>query len=76
MPTFTGLRRGLIKAALSLGELVVGAILAGRYYSLLAGRLAFIQQDSLANAAAFGFVLGAAFSGALLTLWVNFLGGA
>ncbi len=110
--TFSGLRRGLIKAALSLAGLIVGVILAGRYYAVLAGRLTFIQQDGLANAAAFaiillgimiiagvlasvlkwitslvmlgwvnhlggavfGFVLGAIFSAALLTLWVNFLG--
>ncbi|MFC2020489.1 CvpA family protein [Chloroflexota bacterium] len=110
--TFTGLRKGIIKAALSLAGLIVGVFLAGQYYGSLAERLTFISQDSIADAAAFaiillvvmiiagvlasvlkwitsivmlgwvnhlggaafGFVLGAIFCGALLTLWVNFLG--
>lgn len=110
--TFIGLRRGLIKAALSLAGLIVGVILAGRYYDSLAERLTFIQQEGVASAVAFaiiligvmliasvlasvlkwitsvvmlgwvnhlggavfGFVLGAILCGALLTIWVNFLG--
>ncbi|MFC1988876.1 CvpA family protein [Chloroflexota bacterium] len=109
--TFTGLRNGIIKAALSLAGLIVGVILAGRYYAVLAGRLTFTEQESVANAAAFaiifigvliiasvaaaflkwitsvtmlgwvnhlggavaGFILGAIFCGALITLWVNFM---
>ncbi|GAI66173.1 unnamed protein product, partial [marine sediment metagenome] len=32
IPTFIGLRMGIIKAALSLAGLIVGVILAGLYY--------------------------------------------
>lgn len=108
--TFSGLKSGLIKMALSLAGLIAGVILAGRYYTSLAGKLTFIQQDNVAQAVAFavilivvmliasllsmvltmivsavmlgwvnqvggvllGFVLGAAFSAALLTIAVKF----
>ncbi len=110
--TFTGLRIGIIKAALSLAGLIVGVVLAGRCYAPLAERLTFIQQDSVADGVAFaiiligvmivtsvlasllkwaasavmlgwvnhlggavfGLFLGAILCGALLTIWVNFLG--
>ncbi len=110
--TFTGLRIGVIKAALSLLGLLAGIILAGRYYASLAERLTFIPQDNIANGVAFaiiligvmviasvlasllrwavsavmlgwvnhlggavfGLILGAILCGALLTLWINFLG--
>ncbi len=110
--TFIGLRIGIIKAVLSLVGLIVGIILAGRYYTPLAERLTSIPQDSVANGVAFaiiligvmliagiltsllkwavsvvmlawvnhlggavfGAVLGVILCGALLTLWVNFLG--
>lgn len=110
--TFTGLRIGIIKAALSLVGVIVGVILAGRYYASLAEQLTFIPQENIAQAAAFaiiligvmiiasilasllkwaasavmlgwvnhlggavfGLVLGAILCGALLTIWVNFLG--
>jgi len=110
--TLTGLKVGIIKAALSLAGVIVGVILAGCYYVALAGELTFISQDSLAKIAAFaiilivvmliavllaallkwvvsammmgwvnrlggavfGFVLGAVFCGALLAMWVKFLG--
>jgi len=110
--TFIGLRIGIIKAVLSLAGLIVGVILAGRYYAPLAERLTFIAQDSVAEAVAFtiiligvmiiagvaaallkwaasvvmlgwvnhlggavfGLLLGAILSGALLTIWVKFLG--
>jgi membrane protein required for colicin V production len=110
--TFYGLRIGVIKAVLSLAGLIVGILLAGRYYAPLAERLTFITQDNVADAAAFaiiligvmiitsilaallkwaasvvmlgwvnhlggavfGLLLGAMLSGALLTIWVKFLG--
>ena len=110
--TFIGLRIGIIKAALSLAGIIVGVVLAGRFYTSLAERLTFIPQENIAQAAAFaiiligvmiiaaiiafllkwaasvvmlgwvnhlggavfGLVLGAILCGALLTIWVNFLG--
>ena len=112
IPTLIGLRVGIIKALLSVAGVVVGVILAGRYYGVFAEHLTFISQPSLAKIAAFaiiligvmaiaavlasmikwaisivmmgwinriggavfGFVLGAIFCGALLTMWVKFVG--
>jgi membrane protein required for colicin V production len=112
VPTVIGLRIGMIKAALSLAGLVVGVILAGRYYLPLSQKLSFISPASVAEIAAFiiiligimiiaavlarllkwtasvimlgwvnhlggavfGFVLGAILCGALLAIWVKFLG--
>jgi len=110
--TFLGLRIGIIKAALSLAGLIVGVILAGRYYIPFSQQLAFIPQASIAKivafaiiligvmiiaivlavllkwaasvmmlgwvnrlgGAVFGLVLGAIFCGALLVMWVKFVG--
>jgi membrane protein required for colicin V production len=112
IPALVGLKVGIIKAVLVLAGVVIGVILAGRYYAALAGHLTFISQSSLAQIAAFaiilvgvmviaavlaalvkwvvsavmlgwinhlggavlGFVLGAIFCGALLTMWVKFSG--
>ena len=57
VPTFLGLRTGIIKAALSLAGVIVGIILAGRYYTALAEQLTFISQANLANIAAFALIL-------------------
>ena len=57
VPTFIGLRAGIIKAALSLAGVIVGIILAGRYYTALAEQLTFISQANLANIAAFALIL-------------------
>ena len=111
---YLGLRMGIIKAVLSLAGLIVGVILAGRYYVLFSEWLSFIPQASIAKivafaiilvgvmvvagvlasllkwiasvamlgwvnrlgGAAFGLVLGAIFCGALLVIWVKFLGAA
>ena len=110
--TVIGLKIGLIKALLSLAGVVVGVILAGRYYSGVAEHLTFISQPSIAKIAAFaiilivvmiiaavlaslikwaisammlgwvnrlggavfGLVLGMIFCGALLTIWVKYVG--
>lgn len=112
IPILTGLRTGLIKAALTLAGLIIGVILAGRFYVALAEQLTFIPQSSIARiaafaiilvvvmviagviasvlkwltsivmlgwvnrlgGAAFGLVMGAIFSAALLATWVKFLG--
>ena len=109
---FTGLKNGIIKAALSLAGLIVGVILAGRYYVPLSEQLTFIPQADIAKivafaiiligvmiiasvlagllkwsvsaimlgwanrliGAVFGLLLGAIFCGALLAIWVKFLG--
>jgi len=110
--TFLGLRTGIIKAVLSLAGLIVGVILAGHYYVLLAEQLSFIAQSGVAEVVAFaiiligvmliavvlarllkwvasvmmlswvnklggaffGLALGAIFCGALLAIWVKWLG--
>jgi membrane protein required for colicin V production len=87
--TFIGAKAGVIKAVLSLVGLIVGVVLAGRYYAVLAERLTFIHQDSIAQAVAFAIILIgvmiiagllAALLGRLISAvmlgWVNHLGGA
>ena len=87
--TFFGLRIGIIKAVLSLAGVIVGVILAGHYYALLAVRLTFISQASVAEVVAFaiiliGIMLIASILAAILKWlaslvmlgWVNRLGGA
>ncbi len=107
-----GMRTGIIKAVLSLVGLIIGVILAGRYYGPLAEQLVFIPQANVAEIVAFaiiligvmviagvlasllkwaasvmmlgwinrlggalfGLALGATFCGALLAIWVKFLG--
>ncbi len=112
MPTLTGLKQGIIKAALSLAGLIIGVVLASNLYQLLARVLGFIPNEDIANVVAFvlilvvvmviatlvarllkfiasvvmlgwvdhvggaifGFLMGAIFCGALLAIWVKFLG--
>jgi len=89
IPTFIGLRIGIIKAALSLAGLIVGVILAGRYYVLLSQQLSFIPQASVAKVVAFAIILIGimVIAGVIARLlkwavsvtmlgWVNQLGGA
>ncbi len=54
---FGGLKNGIIRTLLSLAGLIVGIVLAGRYYNLLAERLTFIPEASIANIAAFIIIL-------------------
>lgn len=87
--TFLGLRAGLIKAVLSLAGLIVGVILAGRYYVTLSEQLTFISQEDIARVVAFAiilivvsiiFMVIARFLkwavSAIMLGWVNRLGGA
>jgi membrane protein required for colicin V production len=89
IPTLIGLKIGMIKAALSLAGLIVGVIVAGRYYLPLSEQLSFISQESVAEIAAFiiilvGIMVIAAVLARLLKWtasvimlgWVNHLGGA
>ena len=86
---FLGVRFGLIKTAFSLAGLIVGVILAGRFYIPFSEQLTFISQDSLARIVAFALILIgvmiAAFmlsavlkwlTSRLLLGWVDRLGGA
>ena len=87
--TFFGLRIGLIKAVLDLAGLIVGVILAGRFYAPLAGVLTFIPNENIAKVVAFILILIAVIiiTGELARLvkgfasivklnWLNHLSGA
>jgi membrane protein required for colicin V production len=87
--TLMGLRVGIIKAVLSLAGVIIGVILAGRFYPALAQQLTFISQENLARIAAFAIILiGIMVVAGILALvlkwlasavllgWVNRLGGA
>ncbi len=89
MATFLGLRIGIIKAVLSLVGVIVGVILAGRYYIPLSQQLSFIPQAGVAKIVAFAIILIGVMviAGVLASLlkraaslvmlgWVNRLGGA
>ncbi len=54
-PIFTGLKQGLIKAALSLAGLIVGVILASNFYQQLGGALGFITNEDIADVVASPF---------------------
>jgi len=88
-PIFTGLKQGLIKAALSLAGLIVGVILASNFYQQLAGVLGFIANKDIANVVAFIVILVVvmiianvaviflkATAKAVMLGWVDHLGGA
>ena len=89
IPTLIGLRTGIIKSALSLAGVIIGIILAGRYYVALSEQLTFIPQANFARIAAFAIILIGVMivAGILASLlkwitsavmlgWVNHLGGA
>ncbi len=89
IPTLIGLKMGIIKAVLSLAGVIVGVLLAGNFYTLLAGRLTFISQDNLAKIVAFAIILiGVMIIASVLASllkwvvsavmlgWVNNIGGA
>ena len=89
IPIFTGLKQGIIKAALSLAGLIVGVILASNFYEQLGGILGFIDNVDIANATAFILILVVVMAiavvlavllkwtaKAILLGWVDHLGGA
>ena len=57
VPIFTGLKQGLIKAAISLAGLMVGVVLASNNYQALGDRLTFIANGDIANIAGFAIIL-------------------
>ncbi len=86
---FLGLRMGIIKAVLSLAGLIIGVILAGRFYAPLSEQLSFIPQTDVAKVVAFAIILIGIMSIAVVLArllkwaasvimlnWVNHLGGA
>ena len=87
--TLLGLRTGIIKAVLSMAGLVVGIILAGRYYAPISEQLSFIPQTNVANIVAYAIILIGVMVVAIVAAnllkwavsivmlgWVNRLGGA
>jgi len=89
IPTFIGLKQGLIKAVLSLVGLIVAVVLASNFYESLAGLLGFLPNQDVANIVAFvlilvGVMIVASLLARLLKFmisivmlgWVNHLGGA
>ena len=87
--TLIGLKIGIIKAVLTLAGVIVGVLLAGRFYVALADRLTFIPQETLARVVAFAIILIAVvliasiiagvlkwLASIILLGWVNRLGGA
>ena len=55
--TFLGFRAGIIKAVLSLAGLIIGIILAGRFYGPLYDHLTFITQPGVAKVFAFIIII-------------------
>jgi membrane protein required for colicin V production len=89
VPTFIGLKQGLIKAVLSLVGLIVGVVLAGNFYEQLAGLLGFINNPDIANVVAYVVILLVvlaiatvlarllkSIAKAVMLGWVNHTGGA
>ena len=57
VPTFIGLKQGIIKAAMSLAGVIVGAILASNFSEELGGVLGFIDNPDIANIVAYIIIL-------------------
>ncbi len=87
--TLIGLKIGIIKAVLTLAGVIIGVILAGRFYVALAEQLTFIPQETLARVVAFAIILAVVvliasiitgvlkwLTSIILLGWVNRLGGA
>jgi len=55
--TFGGLLIGLIAAGLCLAGIIVGVVLAGRYYLPFSQHLGFIPEESIAQVVAFAIIL-------------------
>ena len=89
VPAFVGLKRGLIKSALSLAGIIIGVITAGNFYQSLSGILTFISNEDIANTVAFILILVAVMvlatmlarllkfaARAVMMGWVDHVGGA
>jgi membrane protein required for colicin V production len=67
---FIGLKEGLIKMVISLAGLILGIFLAGRYYQVLADRLAFISSDKVAGIVAYIVILIVVMIVAAIIAWL------
>lgn len=89
IPTFVGLRKGLIKAVLSLVGLIIGVVLAGHLYKPVSGMFGFISNENVAYILAFLLILALVMLAAFLLArllksiisitmlgWVDHVGGA
>jgi membrane protein required for colicin V production len=89
IPTFIGLRKGLIKAVLSLVGLIIGVVLAGHFYKPVSNIFGFISNESVAHILAFILILALVLVAAFLLArllksvvsitmmgWVDNVGGA
>jgi len=85
---FVGVRKGIIKMVLTLAGLVVGIVLAGRYYGPFSQQLTLISSPGWAKVAAFAIIfIGVMIiatvlarllkwaASAIMLGWVNRLGG-
>jgi len=57
VPTLIGLRKGLIRAALSLAGLLIGVVLAGRLYEPVSKIFGFFNNEKAADIVAFLLIL-------------------
>lgn len=57
VPAFIGFRKGIIKAALSLAGVIVGAVLASNLSEELGGAMGFIDNPDIAGIAAYIIIL-------------------
>lgn len=57
IPTFIGLRKGLIKAVLSLVGLIIGVVVAGNLYEPVSKMFGFFNNDNAAKIVAFLLIL-------------------
>ncbi len=86
---FIGVKKGVIEIALTLGGLVLGIFLAGRYYVPFSQQIPFISSEGVAKVAAFAIIfigvmavasviarLLSKAASAIMMGWANRLGGA
>lgn len=52
-----GLSTGIVRGAVNLAGLILGIVLAGRFYETLGGRFSFIHNTDIANAVAFVVII-------------------
>ncbi len=57
VPTFIGLRKGLIKTALSFAGLLIGIVLAGNFYKPVSRIFGFIDNENVTYILAFILIL-------------------
>lgn len=89
VPTFIGLKQGIIKAALSLVGLIIGIVVASNLYQPLSKLLGFIPNEDAANITAFILILVVVMVIAMILIrllkfiasvvmlsWVDHIGGA